>query len=596
MPIVGTAGHVDHGKSTLVKALTGRDPDRWQEEKQRGLTIDLGFAWTELPSGIEVGFIDVPGHERFIKNMLAGIDAINVALLVVAADEGWMPQSEEHLSVLDLLEVPSVVVALTRLGLTDSETAELAAAEVADELAGTIAENAPVIGVDSLSGKGIDLVLTALDKALAGQAAVDIGRPRMWLDRAFSISGAGTIVTGTLLDGPLSTGDQIELYPTGRTARIRSLQTHEQSLETIRPGNRAAVNLSGIERAEAGRGMMLGVPGQWALSDRLIVSLRTGRRLDGPLRDRGAYHLHMGSGAWPVRVRLIGTSQLVGSGHALLTLNSPLPMAVGDRFILREVGRRTVVAGGRIIDPAPAGRNHREEVEALGHINSADRNKQAEMLLAWRGQETLNVLAAQTRGGVPADATHVGQAALAGKEEERLTRAAVEAVKRFQESNPLRAGIPKARLASQLRIDADLLNALISGSEQLGDLGAEVATSDFTTRLGPAELASWGQAQLKLAEAGLAVPRLSDLELDKELVHALVRDGLITRIGPDLAYLPGQIKEIVAGLAYLPGSFTVAQFRDHFQLTRKYAVPLLEWLDGEGYTVRDGDFRRVKSG
>jgi len=596
MPIIGTAGHVDHGKSTLVKALTGRDPDRWQEEKQRGLTIDLGFAWTELPSGTEVGFIDVPGHERFIKNMLAGVDAINVALLVVAADEGWMPQSEEHMSVLDLLEVPRVVVALTRLGLTDSDTADLAAEEVAEQLKGTIAEDAPMIAVDSISGEGIDQLVSALDEAISAEQAVDIGRPRMWLDRAFSIKGAGTIVTGTLLEGSLTVEDRVQLHPTSTVARIRGLQSHERSLETIGPGNRAAVNLSGIERAEAGRGMMLGVPDQWALSDRLLVTLRTVRRLNGPLRDRGAYHLHMGSGSWSVRLRLIGESQLTGSGYALLSLNSPLPMAVGDRFILREVGRRAVVAGGRILDPTPSRRNYDQAVEVLKTIYSTDPNEQAERLLAWRGRELLTVLAAQTRGGVPQGATQVGPTALAHNEEERLTQAAVAAVKAFQQANPLRAGMPKASLASQLRIDPDLLVALIVATDQLGDLGTDVATTGFATQLSPADQASWEKAQKTLAETGLTVPRLRDLDMSSELVHALVRQRLVTRIGPDLVYLSEQIGQVIDGLTDLPESFTVAQFRDHFELTRKYAVPLLEWLDGEGHTVRNGDLRRVKSG
>jgi selenocysteine-specific elongation factor len=596
MPIVGTAGHVDHGKSTLVKALTGRDPDRWQEEKERGLTIDLGFAWTELPSGTEVGFIDVPGHERFIKNMLAGVDAINVALLVVAADEGWMPQSEEHMSVLDLLEVSRVVVALTRIDLTDADTAELAAAEVAEQLAATIAETAPIIPVDSLSGQGVDRLVAALDQAIDNEDVVSIGRPRMWLDRAFSISGAGTIVTGTLLEGPLTTGDQVELYPTGRVARIRSLQSHERSLETIGPGNRTAVNLSGVDTGEVGRGMMLGAPGQWASSDRFLVTLRTVRRLEDPLRDRGAYHLHLGSGSWPVRLRLIGTNELDGSGHALLTVTSAVPVAVGDRFILREVGRRAVVAGGRVLDPAPSRRHHGQAIEALEGIYSATPNEQAEKLLAWRKRDLLSLLAAHTRGGAPTGSIKVGPSAVARTEEARLSQAAVDSVRVFQQANPLRAGMPKASLASQLRINLDLLNALISGSNQLGDLGAEVATTDFASQMGPSEEASWEAARAALTKAGLGVPRVRELGLNSELAHALARQGLLIRISPDLSYLPEQITRIVDGLADLPETFTVAQFRDHFQLTRKYAIPLLEWLDSEGHTVRDGNLRRVKSG
>lgn len=595
MPIVGTAGHVDHGKSTLVKALTGRDPDRWQQEKQRGLTIDLGFAWTDLPSGTEVGFIDVPGHERFIKNMLAGIDAINVALLVVAADEGWMPQSEEHMSVLDLLEVPKVVVALTRIGLTDADTAELVAEEVTEKLAGTVAASAPVIPVDSVSGEGVEAVAAALDDAIADTEILDHGRPRMWLDRAFSISGAGTVVTGTLLDGPLKNGDQVQVLPAGQTARIRGLQSHEQTLESIAPGNRAAVNLSGIERGEVGRGSMLGLPGQWDVTHWMIVALRTVRALDNPLRDRGAYHLHLGSGSWPTRLRLIGTNQLEGSGHALLTLDSPVPLAVGDRFILREVGRRAVVGGGRVLDPSPTRRDHPGAVAALDGIEAMEPDEQAVRLLAWRGREQVETLAAQTRGGATAG-TRVGSIALADDAKKRLTENAIASVRAFQEVNPLRPGMPKASLASQLKIESALLDVLVDSSEELNDLGSEVATAGFATELGAAEQASWEKAQSRLAEGGLAVPRLQDLGLDRELVHALLRDGLVLQVGPDLIYLPSQIKEIVDGLADLPEAFTVAQFRDHFGLTRKYAVPLVEWLDAEGFTVRDGDLRRVKSG
>lgn len=596
MPIVGTAGHVDHGKSTLVKALTGRDPDRWEEEKQRGLTIDLGFAWTKLPSGTEIGFIDVPGHERFIKNMLAGVDAINVALLVVAADEGWMPQSEEHMAVLDLLEVPRVVVAITRLGLTDSDTAELAAAEVAEQLAGTVAETAPILPVDSVSGTGIDELVAALDEAVAADAVEDIHRPRLWLDRAFSISGAGTIVTGTLLGGVLAVGDRVELYPTGSTARIRGLQSHERVMETVEPGNRAAINLSGIERADVGRGMMLGIPEQWMVSDRLLVTLRTIRRLDEGLKDRGAFHLHMGSGSWPVRLRLLGTTQLEGSGSAILTLNTPVPVAVGDRFILREVGRRAVVAGGTVLDPAPPRRNLGQAANALEGILSADANEQAGKLLAWRGSELLTVLAAQTRGGTPQAATVVGPTALAERERERLTAAAIEAVQEFVAANPLRPGMPKASLASQLRIEPDLVSALIGAADELSDLGADVAPAGFATELSPTQLLDWEEARGSLSATGLAVPRLRDLGLANDLVHALIRQGLLTRVGPDLVYLPEQIDQVLSGLAGLPDSFTVAQFRDHLQLTRKYAVPLLEWLDKEGHTVRDGDLRRIRSG
>ncbi|MGH3649482.1 MAG: selenocysteine-specific translation elongation factor, partial [Acidimicrobiia bacterium] len=245
MPLIGTAGHVDHGKSTLIQRITGRDPDRWAEEKRRGLTIDLGFAWTTLPDGTEVSFVDVPGHEKFLKNMLAGIEAIDVALFVVAADEGWMPQSEEHLAVLDLLEVGRGVVALTKVDLVEEDLAELAAAETADRLAGTSLEASEIIPVSGMTGEGVSDLLDALvaqmpDSHVAGS------RPRLWVDRSFTLPGAGTILTGTLLDGALSVEDVVEVYPTGNLGRVRAIQSHEKSHQRIGPGRRVALNVSGV--------------------------------------------------------------------------------------------------------------------------------------------------------------------------------------------------------------------------------------------------------------------------------------------------------------------------------------------------------------
>ncbi|MCJ7780343.1 MAG: selenocysteine-specific translation elongation factor, partial [Acidimicrobiia bacterium] len=256
MPIIGTAGHVDHGKSTLVKALTGRDPDRWAEEKERGLTIDLGFAWTRLGDEV-VGFVDVPGHERFIKNMLAGVGGLDVALFVVAADEGWMPQSEEHLAVLDLLEVGHGVIALTRVDLADSELIELSTIDIAEHVEGTVAESWPVVELSATTGTGMDELVASLVDALAEAGAPrNLGRPRMWIDRAFAISGAGVVVTGTLVDGSISVGDRLQCFP-GGTVRLRSLQSHETDHDTLGPGTRTAANLVGIDRNDLARGTLL---------------------------------------------------------------------------------------------------------------------------------------------------------------------------------------------------------------------------------------------------------------------------------------------------------------------------------------------------
>ena len=260
MPIVGTAGHVDHGKSTLIQALTGRDPDRWAEEKERGLTIDLGFAWTELAPGTTVGFVDVPGHQRFMKNMLAGVGALDVALFVVAADEGWMPQTEEHLSVLDLLDVTHGVIALTRTDLVDADTVELAELEVDDRIRDTSLEGWPVVPVSPVTGSGMEVLRAALVGALdAAGTPADAGRPRLWVDRAFIVSGAGVVVTGTLTGGAMHRGDRLALFPGSLPTRVRGLQSHEIDIEQAAPGTRTAVNLSGLERRQITRGCLAGV-------------------------------------------------------------------------------------------------------------------------------------------------------------------------------------------------------------------------------------------------------------------------------------------------------------------------------------------------
>ena len=345
MPLIGTAGHVDHGKSTLVEALTGRDPDRWAEEKRRGLTIDLGFAWTTLGATGEVSFVDVPGHERFLKNMLAGIEAIDVALFVVAADEGWKPQSEEHLAALHLLDIDEGVVALTKIDAVDAAQVEIVEMEVTEQLLGTTLEGAPIIPVSAKTGEGIDRLREELTTRVSTiQHRGD--RPRLWVDRAFSIRGAGTVVTGSLIDGPMRVGDELELLPGRQHVRIRGMQSHESEIEQAEPGRRLALNLGGIERADAPRGVMLGLPGQWDLSARFTARVTAARYVDA-LTTKGAFQLHLGSGAHPATIK-----RLEGD-HALIQLPGPLPMKTGDRFILRESGRRQLVAGGIVIDPAP---------------------------------------------------------------------------------------------------------------------------------------------------------------------------------------------------------------------------------------------------
>jgi selenocysteine-specific elongation factor len=596
VPIVGTAGHVDHGKSTLVLALTGRDPDRWAEEKRRGLTIDLGFAWTELSPGVAVGFVDVPGHERFIKNMLAGVGALDVAMLVVAADEGWMPQTEEHLAVLDLLGIEHGVIALTRTDLVDADTVELAALEIAEATAGTGLTAWPVVPVSPISGDGLDTLRQRLLDALgAAGHAEDRERPVMWIDRSFLISGAGAVVTGTLIGGSLHRGDEVEVWPAGRTARIRGLQTHEKEVETANPATRVAANLGGIDLDDLERGAVLRVPGQAAPSTKLLGDIRLVRSIE-TLTERGAYQVHIGSGAWPVRLRPVSGNPIERSGSAVLDVPEPLPIEMGDRFIIRETGRRAVVAGGRILDPAPDGSltDIRSSVPVLRTALDGPPDERAAALLSVRGRDTPNRLAAHSGGGRATSAFGTNALVVTMERAQEIQEEVVSLAWRYHEENPLRPGIPKATLASRLAVDVDLLEMLIESSEGLVDDGATVRTSTFTGGWGEAEEAAFSRARSVLEDADLSVPRATQIGLESETMHAALRDGKLIKVAEDLVYLPAQIDRILSILATLPDGFTVADFRDALGVSRRHAVPLVEWLDAKGWTGRRGDTRVVR--
>ncbi len=585
MPLIGTAGHVDHGKSTLIQRLTGRDPDRWEEEKRRGLTIDLGFGWTTLPNGTDVSFVDVPGHERYLKNMLAGIEAIDIALFVVAADEGWMPQSEEHLAVLDLLEVSTGIIALTKSDLVDSDLLELATVEVTEKLEGTSLESSEVVPVSGTTGDGIDSLVLHLQELTSSVAPSDIGRPRLWVDRSFTASGAGTIVTGTLLDGTVDTDESVTIYPSGRPARVRGIQSHESQVDHIGPGRRVALNLSGVDRDEVGRGDMIGLPDQWTTSTRFVASIRTARYVD-KLERRGAYQLHIGSSVHPVEI--VG----LGAGVAVFTTYEPIPLTIGDRFVVRDTGRKLVVAGGRVLDPEPG--PTRNAMASARSINpDANADELATRLLAIRGRAKLNRITAQARGGSPVDAISVAGQLLSTNAFRVLIDAAAQLVAEEHETHPLRVGLPLATLAERLDVSIEIAERVVSDSEDLERVGPDIAASGREVALPDSARAEWERARSELA-AALAVPSVTELGLDSELLHLQLRRGELVRVSDDLVWLPQQIDELRGLLESLPEEFTVAQFRDAAGLSRKYAVPLLEWADKEGLTVRRGDTRTLR--
>jgi selenocysteine-specific elongation factor len=585
MPLIGTAGHVDHGKSTLIQALTGRDPDRWALEKERGLTIDLGFAWMTLPGGTTVSFVDVPGHEKYLKNMLAGIEAIDLALFVVAADEGWMPQSEEHLAVLDLLDVEHGVVALTKIDAVDDDLGRLAATEVADRLSGTTLSDAPIVAVSARDRIGLDRLTAELEKHLPASVP-DKSRPRLWVDRVFAAHGAGTIVTGTLLDGGLTVGEEVEILPQGISARVRGIQSHEQRTESVGPGRRIALNLSGVDHHQISRGDMVGRPGQWLMTDRVTVGITSARYVES-LPAKGDYQIHIGSAAH--RVRIIGLSE----GVALLKLARPLPLVAGDRFILRDTGRKLVTAGGRVLDPSPPPRVSRALTLSRTIDPSATPDEIADSLLAARGAAPALELEIHSGGGTARRSRQMAGMVVTADRLAELTNDATAIVRRAYEEHPLRNGLPLATLAETLGLDVEAAATVVTESGELTRIGPDVGLTGREARLSSDQESSWVEAERRLASS-LAVPGESDLGLDPDVIGLKLRNGELVRIAPGLVYLAGQIDQLKGAISEMGEGFTVSQFRDATGLSRKYAVPILEWSDKEGLTVRRGDTRSVR--
>ncbi len=578
MPLIGTAGHVDHGKSTLVLALSGRDPDRWAEEKRRGLTIDLGFAWADIGGGVEVSFVDVPGHERYLKNMLAGVDAIDIAILVVAANEGWMPQTEEHLAVLDLLEVTSGVVALTKVDMVDGEMAALASAEVADRLEGTSLAGSMVVPMSALSGSGVRELRAELLRLCQRLAPPGGSRPRLWIDRSFSIPGAGTVVTGSLLGGVLDVGDEVRIYPGNDTARIRSLQSHEKDVARALPGTRVAVSLVGPAVSDVGRGVMVAKDGQWRTTDRLVVSIRPARYVE-EVTPRGAYQMHIGTVTLNARILKLAADR------ALISVDRPVAATMGDRFILRDTGRRRVIAGGAVLDPAPS-------PGSLAADLSADEppDTRAGRLLAIRCMGQLVDITNDSGGGTPLDAVSVGDLVISSAFLKRLVAAAEQRVRLEHDERPMRSGIPMAALPGAMDVPRSVIERAIQGSTLLEVRGPDVALKDHQALLDPVAAAVWEEARSRLS-VGMAVPTVAELDVDAELLHLLIRRGDLVRVAESLVYLPDQIEDIITIVARLEAPIGVGDFKDASGLSRKYAVPILEWLDDRGYTVRRAEGR-----
>ncbi|MEX1125955.1 MAG: selenocysteine-specific translation elongation factor [Acidimicrobiia bacterium] len=587
MPVIGTAGHVDHGKSTLVTALTGRDPDRLEEEKRRGLTIDLGFSWMTLPGGIEVSFVDVPGHDRYMKNMLAGAGGIDVGMLVVAADEGWKPQTEEHLAVLDLLGVNRAVVALTKIDRVDSETQGMVTLDIEDRLRGTSLESAPIVPVAPPTGHGLSALVSAIEETVQTLGPATPSAPRLWVDRVFSMAGAGTVATGTLVEGILSVGDEIALWPLGTKSQVKGIQVHEQPRQSAGASSRVAVVLTGVDRSQIHRGDLLGPPRDVFPTRRFTARLRPAR-YEAVLKERGSYHLHVGSAAIAIKIRLLDSEH---PDLAVLDLEESLSLRVSDAFILRDVGRRLVVGGGRVLDPQPA-RPWASMVAGAVRMTDALTGSPdviADALLDVRGRDSLKVLSSHARGGRTTGIEEKGVVVSTQAATELIVRIR-EATESYQSRYPLRVGIPIVELATQVELSSGMVEKLVSLEPALRVEGSAVASGPVAD---PTSDERWRTAADKLEGTGLMPMSPTELGLDSELVAALVRTGHLIRISEELVYSPEQVDSLVGVLSGIDEPFGVGEFRDAGQISRKYAIELLEWADRREITRRDGDRRHL---
>ena len=561
MRVVATAGHVDHGKSSLVQALTGTNPDRFEEERRRGLTIDLGFAHTTLANGEGVSFIDVPGHVRFLRNMLAGVGGVDACMFVVAATEGWKPQSEEHLRILELVGLRHGLVALTKSDLVDEEWRELQEMDVRDHLAGTFLADAPIVAVSATTGDGMDDLRTALATLVATTpASLDRGRPRLWIDRVFAAKGSGTVVTGTLTGGAIAADDL--LHAGEHSVRVRSVQSHGERHDSIGPGNRVALNLVGVDHTELRRGDAIVKPAHWRPTARFDASLTVLASLDHVVSRRGAYAAYIGSGEFPVKLRVLGSQSLApgNSGQVRLHLGTELPLLPGDRFVLRESGRDETVGGGEVLDVAP-----------VRPASKAQPDRSVDRVIDERGWVTADDLEAMTgeRREPTVGAWVVSPVAFA------TTQASVRA--RIAAADEL--GFDVASLDERERATVATLEGVAVEAGRARPVAAKDPLADHPFLA-------------VLLAGGTAPPDPSGI--DKTQLRELVRRKLVVE-RDGLYFHPSAIDNAARAAAELlranPEGFTMSQFREALANTRKHAVPLATELDARGITRRREEVR-----
>jgi selenocysteine-specific elongation factor len=619
--ILGTAGHIDHGKSSLVKALTGVDPDRLKEEKERGITIDIGFADLIYPeSGLTVGIVDVPGHEKLIRNMLAGAGGIDIVLLVIAADEGIMPQSREHLAICDLLKIRSGLIAITKTDLVEKDWVELVKDEIRTFVKDTFLEGAPIVPVSARTGENIDLLKQEIRAiALAAAPKNPEGLFRLPIDRVFTLKGFGTVVTGTAISGTVSLEEPVEILPAGIMTKVRGLHSHGKAIEQAWAGQRVALNLQGVEKESLKRGDVVVTPSRFVSTRSLDAFLEL---LEGAplLKSKSLVHFYVGTAETVARVILYGMEELKPGGrcYCQLRLQEPVIAMAGDRYIMRRFSPLETLGGGVIVDPWPPKRRRREGIEDLALLHMGELDQKISLKVEKAGPQGISVAAIM--GWIKAEPKAVEgainkllQAGEISQFEDQLIhkktlsslREAVNGILRaFHKKNPLKAGMSKEELRNQIKIDARMFNFILTGLKNITVDKDLVRLTEFKIALSSSE-EGYSSKILALLEKGGFQPPLQEelkalLKADSrrlaDIMGLLAKEKSIVRINESLwlsAHYYEQMISLVHSFFSTHQGMTVAEFRDLLNTSRKYALPFLEYLDSQKITIRTGDVRKL---
>jgi len=628
MYILGTAGHVDHGKSTLIAALTGTHPDRLKEEKAREMTIELGFASMKLPNGEEVGIIDVPGHRDFIGNMLAGIGGIDAVLLVVAADEGVSAQTREHLAIVDLLDIQRGVIVLTKTDLVqDPDWLELVSMDIRELVQSTSLSDAPIVPVSARTGSGIPELLDQIQKTLNGiPKRKDLGKPRLPVDRVFTLTGFGTVVTGTLLDGSFKIGDEIICLPGGKTGRIRGLQNHHHKLQKIDPGFRAAVNIVNLNHQDIVRGDVIAHPGDYQPTNLLDAHFRLLADSPYPVKHNLQVKLFLGASETTARLRLLGSQGLKPGEDAFVQLRTDHPViaAKGDRFVLRLPSPSETLGGGIILDPDPGQaykRFHPDSLERLNKMFAGSENELVSQIL--ESQKVTNLATLAQKSALPlAEISQMVTAMLESGEIIRLGKTkdiqkitlvnpaywqslqqkGLEILKTFHCINPYKAGMPREEFRTGLGLSQLLFDQVVDKLVEqtlVVQKGSLVWAIEHQVVLSPQDQAKIAPILAEFDANPFSPPDVNQLQsqIGSDLSEGLLSSQKLIAVSDQVVFTPdalNQMREWVQETIQTAGELTLAQFRDHFKTSRKYAAAVLEYFDTIGFTHRKGDVRRLR--